>query len=444
MTEEKSKEMFIPYRRADVIEMCLDDGQLDEVSQTKFKTFCEILTAYYHYRFHSVLECLKDCFAPANPDTHFKHYHPPSKREELDRIGGFYSDFEHLLEKANFRPLGQEDLERAFRDQTLIHLSIDVDFDAFDRYLFYYRGSASSTTMRKKMKFINKKVEFDIFERIVLLLKYKDKTYFEKKGMKLDKLRFTPGCTYIYYYKNVPKADLEILFPNVKISMTMKDRLMFFVPAIGLGLTAIIKVLPQIVALIAVILIVFKLPSVLEWLNIDKDAIPKDTLLTLTAVVFPIIIALGGFAVKQYLNYKNKWVEFLNDVTQTLFFRNISVNASVFQTLIDDAEEEECKEAILAYYHLLTAPEGLTKPDLDARIESWFKKKFDTHLDFDVEDALEKLERLSGRICTCGPRDETAEETPLISRDEAGRCRVQSLDDAIKILDSIWDHIYQT
>ena len=209
-------------------------------------------------------------------------------------------------------------------------------------------------------------------------------------------------------------------------------------------MTAIIKVLPQIVALIAVILIVFKLPSVLEWLNIDKDAIPKDTLLTLTAVVFPIIIALGGFAVKQYLNYKNKWVEFLNDVTQTLFFRNISVNASVFQTLIDDAEEEECKEAILAYYHLLTAPEGLTKPDLDARIESWFKKKFDTHLDFDVEDALEKLERLSGRICTCGPRDETAEETPLISRDEAGRCRVQSLDDAIKILDSIWDHIYQT
>ena len=86
-------------------------------------------------------------------------------------------------------------------------------------------------------------------------------------------------------------------------------------------------------------------------------------------------MALGGFAFKQYSNYKSKRIKFQKDVTETLFFKNLGNNDSVFQTFIDLAEEEECKEIILVYYHLLTSENSLKPEELDARIEAWMQKK---------------------------------------------------------------------
>ncbi|HPO99072.1 MAG TPA: DUF3754 domain-containing protein, partial [bacterium] len=48
-------------------------------------------------------------------------------------------------------------------------------------------------------------------------------------------MQFVPGQTYLLNFKNVPKADLEIIFPNVKISITLKDKLLFWVPAFAVA-----------------------------------------------------------------------------------------------------------------------------------------------------------------------------------------------------------------
>ena len=40
----------------------------------------------------------------------------------------------------------------------------------------------------------------------------------------------------------------------------------------------------------------------------------------------------------------------------------------------DAAEEEETKEIILVYYHLLTSPDPLTPAQLDDRIERWMEE----------------------------------------------------------------------
>ena len=44
-----------------------------------------------------------------------------------------------------------------------------------------------------------------------------------------------------------------------------------------------------------------------------------------------------------------------------LYFRNLVNNTGVFYSLIDAAEEEESKEAFLAYYFLHTAEGSLTE-----------------------------------------------------------------------------------
>ena len=42
-------------------------------------------------------------------------------------------------------------------------------------------------------------------------------------------------------------------------------------------------------------------------------------------------------------------------LADSLYFKNLDNNAGVFHHLVDAAEEEEFKEAVLAYYFLLTA-----------------------------------------------------------------------------------------
>jgi hypothetical protein len=59
-------------------------------------------------------------------------------------------------------------------------------------------------------------------------------------------------------------------------------------------------------------------------------------------------------------------------LSENLYFKNFDNNAGVFHHLIDAAEEEEFKEAVLAYSFLLTEDRDLTIAELDGAIENWF------------------------------------------------------------------------
>ncbi len=208
-------------------------------------------------------------------------------------------------------------------------------------------------------------------------------------------------------------------------------------------MSTLFKIWGQLFLIIGFILIWVGWISFAEKLTDSDPESIRTNVIPVIAAITSITIVLGGFAIKQYMNYKNKWVEFLNDVTQTLFFRNLGVNAGVFQSIIDAAEEEECKEAILAYYHLLTNDQKFTKPELDRHIEKWFQEQFNTAIDFDIEDALQKLERLKGRIAVKDQEKETYIEKNLITEDENGKLDVRPLDESIQIMDCIWDNIFQ-
>jgi len=66
----------------------------------------------------------------------------------------------------------------------------------------------------------------------------------------------------------------------------------------------------------------------------------------------------------------------------------------------------------------------LTQKDLDDRIEDWFRVKYKLNLDFEVEDAVAKLERLE-----------------LLERSGQG-LTVPPLKQALVKLDTIWDNFF--
>jgi hypothetical protein len=97
----------------------------------------------------------------------------------------------------------------------------------------------------------------------------------------------------------------------------------------------------------------------------------------------------------------------------------------VFHHLLDAAEEEEVKEAVLAYHFLRTAGQPLTAAELDRRIEDWFARRWEAAFDFEVDDGVGKLRRLR-----------------LVDDDGDGRLTAVPLDEAMRRLDQTWDDLF--
>jgi len=430
------REAFIPYRKADVVELCIEDGKLSPADAKKFREFCEILGAYYHFDFHHDLEAMKQNFSAFDPDADTKPRIIPTPEQKQEMQGKLVEELSSVLEKANYRKLTEQELQNALEQESLITLRMHVDFNDYETWTLYHRGSGQQTVELKKMFGLKKvPLTMDIFERVVLLIKFKNRDYFLQKfkgnKKKVDALNFEPGKMYLYMYKNIPQADLEVLFPNVDISMNFKDLMMLWVPAAGAGIATLIKVLPNLIIILGV------LSAVMFGKEATGLSDPKGIIAGLSGLA-----VLGGFVFKQYIAYKNKRIQFLKQVSDTLFFKNLVCNAGVFNALIDAAEDEECKEVFLAYYHLLTNP-PLTKEQLDDTIEQWLETKFSTKIDFDVDKALQQMEKMRGKIVQEGVSEEDTPEKPLLVCDDKGVCHVLAIDDAKTMIDYIWDNIFQ-
>lgn len=438
MDGHSSREAYIPFRRTDIIDLCLQDGQLDADEKQAFQAFCEILIAFFHFQFHRDLETIKDCYVLFDPDADVQPLFEPSLQAYEEKDEQVVSAFQRILRRANYRPLPDETIQAALRNRSLIALKTEVDFDDFDQFLGYYRGDVDTTLPVKRFFFWRGQRTVDILERLVLLIKFKGEGYFRAKHTGKSKshlpLKFKPGKMYVYFYKNIPKLDLDLLFPNIKTSMTWRDRLMLAVPASGAAVAVILKTLPNILLLLAAILIAVNAQSTLQSIDVEADQ-ARDVMPVLVATL-TLVMALGGFAAKQYSQYKSKQIKFQKDIVDTLFFKNLATNSSVFQRLVDLAEEEECKEIILVYYHLLISPEALTPQELDAKVETWMAEKTGTRINFDIQGPLKNLQTIQGRLVG------TDKPAPLLRYDTQGRCRVLPLPQAKAAIDAVWDNIF--
>lgn len=431
-TEEP--EHFIPFLRKHLVDMCVADGKLDSSQEKEFREFCEILTSFSHFQFHQDQETVKTHYAPFDPDREIildeKTQGNPAESEEK-----VVEAFRSLAVHANFRKLTEEELKATFHDSTLIQLNTDVDLEDFDQLECYVRGNMVKQTEVSGFLGRKKTVDVKVWHRVLLLIKFKDEAYFKSKKRK--DLNFQPGKMYAYFYKDVPQLDLELLFPNVRVSMTMKDRLFFGIPAIGGGIAAIAKILPQLLLIFgALAYAAYKLFGVefdLELQGIEN----KEDILAITVAAMAVLMGLGGLAMKQWSAYRGKRMKFLKNVSETLFFRNLATNQSVFFRVIDNAEEEECKEMLLVYYHLLVNQDKqLTAPQLDKIVEDWMAQNFGTVIDFDIDGPLQALQQIVGK-------DRSHADKALLSVDANGNLHSLPLEDAKHVVDNLWDNAYQ-
>lgn len=428
------REHFIPLSRQDVRRLCRDAYDPPE-----FTAFADLLEAYIHHQYHHQLERLKACFAPWDPDLDTQPLQtdtdPAANRDAAESEQRLIEQVRAVLTQANYRPLSQEQLHKALTEDTLLSLDMSIDFGDFAQCLVYWRGESRepapvplhSWWYRLKSKWKPPETEWiDVFQRMVLLLRFQEADYFIAQKRPPDKLSFTPGKMYVYLYKSIPQRDVEVLFPNVSIRMTWKDRLLFILPAMGAAVPMVLKALPQLLLLWGVLLFVFSGPQSAAGLGVSESQIQQ--FLPVMVAVLSLGVMFGGFAFKQYLSYKNKRLKFLKEVTDTLFFKNLVCNRGVFHSLIDGAEEEVSKEALLVLTTLWQHPHGLKTQDLDNTIEAWLGEH-GLAVDFHVDKALQWLSQIRY-------------DNQALVFQKNQHWQAQPLPQACYLLDALWDHLY--
>ncbi|MGB6012905.1 MAG: TMEM143 family protein [Desulfobacterales bacterium] len=367
-----------------------------------------------HFEFHHQVEMLKDCYSPFNPDADTRLNYDYSEQEKKALQKKLIEGLAAILNAANFQKITETDLEEALKEESLFKIRLRVDLDDFEEVIFYQRGE--STKEETLVKFFGLKKEpitFTNYERVAIYIKFKEEDYFKAKRQK--NLNFTPGSTIIKLFQNVPKADLEMLFPNSEVRMKTVDKLIIGIPAAVSGIVLTATKLGASILLIA---------SVISfWLGLTKKEV-KIEQQHLIALALGLAM-LGGFMFKQISKFKNRKIKFMKALSDNLYFKNLDNNTGVFCNLIDAAEEEEVKEALLAYFILLTEKRPVEKAELDNLIEKWLETGWNCKINFEIDDAIKKLERLE-----------------LVTREgDVLQCR--PLAEAKRKLDHIWDNYFK-
>jgi hypothetical protein len=407
MRANQKKFRFIPYRRQDIVDMCIQDNIMTE-DIDNFRQLSHMLDQIFHFEFHQVIEALKNAYAGIDPDS--DTLRPGFHDTQADE--SFVGLLDGLLEKANYQRITQADLNRAMSESSLFKISLHVEFNDFSEVSLFARGeSVKVETVSSWFGLRKKSIEFVNYERVVVYIRMRD----DFEHTKHDFAGCRAGATLLKLFRNVPKADLEMLFPNTRVRMRLMDKLLIGVPALvsgGLVLTT---------KLSASLVLLGSLFG--YWFGVSKQQ-PAEFNQASVMALLAGVAALAGYLWKQFSNFKNRKIRFMQALTKNLYFKNLDNNAGVFHRLANDAEEEESKEAILAYYFLLTSDEALTKAELDKKIERWFESRWNCAIDFEIDDALHKLH-------TLGLVDTSIEKLSVVS-----------IDQGIRILDHRWDNYF--
>ena len=321
-----------------------------------------------------------------------------------------------MLRGANFVEMSQLEVEQAHRERKVVRVEVEAPVDDFREIRFFRRGHHTEMVDIPHWYGLRKRpVETLIYDDVVLLVAMKPETEIvsKRKRRRLARRRIRPGSVMIKYFRNIARTDLKALFPNVRVVMSIFDKLFLGVPALAGGIPILLNLASTVTVLFLVIGFYLGIAGAVE-----------DNQMKTAFAAMSGLAALIGFIMRQWLRYQRQSLKYQQELTDNIYFRNINNNAGIFDYMIGAAEEQECKEAFLAYYFLQTAA-PLTQDDLDRRIEQWLRSTFGIEVDFEVDDALAKLERLG-----------------LLVRD-GERLTVPPPRETLTQLDRMWDDYFQ-
>jgi hypothetical protein len=404
---------FIPVRKSDIARALRDEARIAGTGSAEaWREFCRLLGAIFHYEYFAELERLKEAYYYFNP-------HHRGERPGDAAMRAAYADLvkalQHVLARANFIEVPRRELDTACRTQALVPVEVHTPLEDYRDIRFFRRGSHSEEVeFTTWFGFKKHKRTIEVYDDVVLVAAAKPPQELATKEQRkrVGRSRFRNGGVIIKYFRDIASADLNTLLPNVRVVMSIRDKWFLGLPALVGGVPLLLKLAP--VLTVIAVLVGIRFGAAGE----DHEDMFKQSIAVLSG-----LLALGGFVTHQWLKYQRQSLRYQLDITDNLYFRNLNNNAEMFDAVIGAAEDQECKEALLAYFFLLGEP--MSQASLDARIEAWLRKRFSCDVDFEVDDGVAKLERF-------GLLTRTRE---ILS--------VPPLSEALRRLDRHWDDLFR-
>jgi hypothetical protein len=365
---------FIPLDTAELVELLCADRTLPADLHHPFQEFCNLVEGIHHLEYHHRLVELRKAYAPFDPDADTSKVMPLSAKQRQQRLNGLYSDFAWLLSRAHFIHLGKTEIERVVACASEWGIRMDVDFSVFEHLAIFARGEAYEKRERRRLLnfYQLEETEVPIWRRLVMILKLR--SHPRLPGV------VNPNHVLLKIFKDIPKMDVDMLLPGAQVKITLFDR-----SKIAGGLLG------------GVGMMVYNLLG--ELARIFQDAlISEHALYTLAAGSI-------GYGYKTWYGYRQTKQAYHLMLTRSLYFQNLDSNAGVLTRMFDEAEQQNCRTTILAYYCLWRYAEqrGWESDELDASMELYLDRYADVPLLCERGAALARLRELN-LVEACGAR----------------------------------------
>ncbi len=414
----RSRECFIPLTTFALVDRLTLEAAWAPGEAAQVRRFFSYLEFWRRQQHNAHVQKLLRAYEPFSPDSDLliTREYTPEDRKVLQKqvIQGATA----VLEHANYKQIKPSDVEIILTTESHYGLDLQVDFTVFEECLVFFRGASVRRDQRRNYKKFMRKEEFDvpIFQRLFLLFKLKplevrvqevmasNKLSHKEAEKLVKKLRGSlppevkEGNIYMKLFKNIPRSDIEMIFPNTRVRFRLMDKLKLGLTgggAVGMGVMGTAG-------------------------KIAAGGLAATNPIALAGAV----AGLGGIAFRQGVNFMNQKQRYMVVMAQNLYFHAMADNRGVLIKLSDRAAEEDVKEEMLLYSVL--AKEHATRADLpaiDAAIEQYLSATFGVYVDFDLDDALERLI-----------------EDGLVAEGEDGTLHTMPPAQAARHLDAKWDH----
>jgi hypothetical protein len=412
------RDRFIPLRKSDIIDGLVAEGRLDAAGQARLKQFARMLGAIFHYQYFEELDRLREIYFHFDPERDPQACGPAKDLEAAYRT--LSEEFVRVLEEANFIEISHDEITRAFSERARVRVRIKAPIEDYRCVRMFRRGHHTETIEIPAWFGLRRRpLEVVVYDDVVMMVATKPGGMTQADARKAlasarsggQKIR--SGAVLFKYFRHIARADLRALFPNVRVVMSLSDHLTLGVPALLGGVPILIK-------LASTLTVLFVVAGF--YLGLNGRMHDNDTERALAALSG--LFALGAFVLRQWGNFHRQSLIHQKQLTDNIYYRNVNNNSGIFNYLIGEAEEQDWKEALLAYYGLLTADTPLAREALGARIAELLARVFGVSADFELDDALARLKRLDLLGETCG------------------RLSVLPLPEALARLDKEWNEFF--
>ncbi|BAB11122.1 unnamed protein product [Arabidopsis thaliana] len=251
----------------------------------------------------------------------------------------------------------------------MIDISIETEKDSL--YIERIRIEKLKLSLSNLMKKIT--IQEPTFERIIVV-------YRRVSGKKESERNI-----YVKHFKTIPMADMEIVLPEKKNpGLTPLDWVKFLVSA-AIGLVTVVS----------------------------SVSLKKADIRVIAAILSTVV----AYCVKTYFTFQRNLVDYQSLITRSVYDKQLDSGRGTLLHLCDEVIQQEVKEVIISFFMLIKKGCPTSKEELDMKSEAFIKEEFNESCNFDVDDAITKLEKLG-----------------LVSRDSEDKYRCVEMKEANEIM----------